>query len=560
MTKHVNRISFVSIAACIVLIVASASNTGSADRPETSPVARVIEKKIAGESQTLRLRGERLQAPDMLRDFYERRDYRPAWVDGSGLRTRVYSLISSIEKADREGLTPDYYHLRTVRALIEEIRKYGDGSVSPVDIRADLDLLLSDAFLLLGCHYSAGCVNPVTLEADWHVKPKQIDVISVFEKAVKEDRIQESLQKLLPSQDMYAELKKNLISYRRLAGKGGWPAIPVGKPLKRGIRDNRVRDLRQRLEISGYLPPGINDARDTFDSELEDAVIKFQKLHGLQTDGVVGPVTLKALNITAESRARQIELNMERMRWVSKRLGERYIVVNIADFALKVIERGNAVLSMKVIVGKPYWHTPVFSEKMTHLILNPYWNVPANIARKEIIPKIRRDGEYLKKENMKILSGWGQKPREIDPGSVDWYAAGTSAFKYRFRQEPGPRNPLGRVKFMFPNPFDVYLHDTPGKRLFERDVRSFSHGCIRMEKPLELAEYVLKHDPQWTPEKISAEIAKGSEREIRLPDPMDVYILYLTAWVDGDGLLNFRDDVYGRDAKLDAELKKPPPS
>jgi L,D-transpeptidase YcbB len=561
MKEKLKIIFAVFTAACFFLIVPSASGTHSPDRSKTDHIARFIQKKLAEEQKILSIQGERLRGIELLKDFYGKRGYRPAWLDGNVLRTQVYALIAAIEKAENEGLTPDNYHLKKIKALTQELQRGVIESGGPsADMRADLDLLLSDAYLLLGCHYSAGCVNPLTLQADWHVKPGHTDVAAIFGKAIEEDRIMESLQRLLPSQEVYSELKKNLVSYRKLSQLGGWPAINEGKPLKKGIRDSRVPDLRQRLEISGYLSPAINKDSDTFDSSLEDAVIEFQRLHGLRTDGVVGPVTLRALNVTAKARARQIELNMERLRWVAKRLGDRYIMVNIADFTLTVIERGNAVLSMKVIVGKPYWHTPVFSEKMTYLVLNPYWNVPDSIAREEIIPKIRRDPEYLEKENMKVLSGWEQNSASIDPGSVEWDAAGASAFKYRFRQEPGPRNPLGRIKFMFPNRFDVYLHDTPGKHLFERNVRSFSHGCIRVEKPIELAEYVLKQDPRWTLKRINAELAEGNTREIRLPNPVDVYILYLTAWVDGGGLLNFREDIYGRDAKLDAEMKKPPPS
>jgi L,D-transpeptidase YcbB len=550
----------VSMAACLLMIEASAVVVRSADRSEDNSVRGYIQKRLVAQKQTIRIRGEKLRAIEMLRDFYKRRDYMPAWTDDSTLNSNAYALISAVEKAGSEGLTPDNYHLGTARTLIEEIRKFGENGSPPADLQADIEMLLSDAFLLLGCHYSAGCVNPLTLEADWHVKPRHIDVTSVFDKAIKEDRVMESLQQLLPSNDMYAELKKNLNYYRRLAGMGGWPIIAGGKPLKKGITDTRIPELRKRLEISGHLPAGMNKSRDVFDQSLEEAVIKFQKMHGLQTDGIVGPVTLRALNVTAEGRARQIELSMERLRWISKRLGERYIIVNIADFTLKVIQGGNAVLSMKVIVGKPYWHTPVFSEKMTYLVLNPDWNVPHNIARQEIIPKIRSDAEYLKKQNLTVLSGWGQKSEEIDPGSVDWDSAGASSFKYRFRQEPGPRNPLGRIKFMFPNQFDVYLHDTPGKHLFERNVRSFSHGCIRLEKPMELAEYLLKNDPRWSRQRINSEIDSGKTREIRLPDPIDVYIIYMTAWVDADGLLNFREDIYGMDLKLDKEMKKSPPS
>jgi murein L,D-transpeptidase YcbB/YkuD len=210
---------------------------------------------------------------------------------------------------------------------------------------------------------------------------------------------------------------------------------------------------------------------------------------------------------------------------------------------------------MKVVVGKPYWHTPVFSDQMTYLVLNPYWNVPRSIAIDEVIPKIQNNPEYLFEQNMKVLSGWGEDQEEIDRTTIVWDDMNADTFKYRFRQEPGPKNPLGRIKFMFPNEFGVYLHDTPSKQLFERTVRVFSHGCIRLEKPLDLAEYVLRKDPKWTREKIQAEIDTGTMHEVRLPEPINIHILYLTAWVDEDGLLHFRNDIYGRDKKLDEALR-----
>jgi murein L,D-transpeptidase YcbB/YkuD len=269
---------------------------------------------------------------------------------------------------------------------------------------------------------------------------------------------------------------------------------------------------------------------------------------------------LRELNVSAKDRARQIELNMERLRWISGNLGTHYIKVNIADFTLDVVESYKNVLHMKVVVGKPFWHTPVFSEKIRYLVLNPYWNVPRSIAVSEIIPHIQRNSDYLSKHNMKILKGWGETEEEINPTSIDWDTMNKNTFKYRFRQEPGTRNPLGMIKFMFPNKFGVYLHDTQSKTLFERNIRSFSHGCIRIEKPIELAEHLLKNDPKWSKARIVTSIRKGATKNIRLPEPVNIHILYLTAWIDAEGSLNFRNDIYGRDKKLDEALKKKPPS
>lgn len=533
----------------------------ASDQPSYPDIGKLIQKRIveAGSSPKIKLRGEHLRALDLLEDFYKKRNYQPVWVSVDGPSAKVEYLIDTIREADLEGLVPAYYHLQTIITLQREVLENRGKKAEPfTNTLADLELLLTDAYLLLGCHFSAGCVNPNTIEAEWFAKPREVDVTSVFDKALKENRIKGSLHDLLPPQDMYGRLRKKLTYYRELAAKGGWPTVAEGKPLERGVKDDRVIQLRERLVFSGYLSSDKSVSGAMFDDALEKAVIMFQKLHGLKTDGIVGHMTLKALNVSAETRARQIEINMERIRWISRNLGQRYIKVNIADFTLDVAEKDHSVLSMKVVVGKPFWHTPVFSAKMTYLVLNPSWNVPRSIAIAEIIPKIQKNMDYLKKENMKVIKGWEDKAEEIDPETVNWKAMNADTFNYRLRQEPGPLNPLGQIKFMFPNQFGVYLHDTPSIGLFERNIRSFSHGCIRLEKPLELAEYVLKKDPKWTQDKIVSEIKEVKEKEVRLPEPIDVHILYLTAWVDENSLLNFRYDIYGRDKKLDEALKKNP--
>jgi murein L,D-transpeptidase YcbB/YkuD len=320
----------------------------------------------------------------------------------------------------------------------------------------------------------------------------------------------------------------------------------------------RVLVLRRRLVASGDLEADAAEGGDYFDEKLEQAVIVFQKRHGIKADGIVGPATFDALNVPLEQRIRQIELNMERMRWIPDTVEQSSIVVNIANFQLDVIEKGKSVLSMKVVVGKPFQRTPVFTAKLTSLVINPSWNVPVSIAQKEILKKIKNNPQYITEQNIKVLRGWGSQKNEIDPETIDWSGINADKLAYRFRQEPGPLNALGHIKFMLPNKFDVYLHDTPAKRLFSESVRTFSHGCIRIEKPLELAEYVMKDAPGWTQEKLLAAIKKGAEQAILTPHPLDVHFLYLTAWVDEEGVLQFRNDVYKRDKQLDEALRKKP--
>jgi murein L,D-transpeptidase YcbB/YkuD len=317
-------------------------------------------------------------------------------------------------------------------------------------------------------------------------------------------------------------------------------------------------ELKKRLAASGDLETAEARGGNLFDEKLEQSVIFFQKRHGLKDDGVVGPVTLDALNVPLKQRIRQMELNMERLRWILGNMEQRSIVVNIADFKLNVVENGRTMLSMKVVVGKPYQRTPVFTAKMTYLVINPAWNIPDSIARKEILEKIKKDRRYLAKENIKVLRGWGAREEEIDPETINWSKITPYNLRYKFRQEPGPLNPLGRIKFMLPNHFDVYLHDTPSKRLFSENVRTFSHGCTRIERPVELGEYLLRDVPGWTRDKLLDLLEEGTEQKMLIPRPLNVHFLYLTAWVDSGGTLQFRNDIYERDKLLDEALRRKP--
>lgn len=351
-------------------------------------------------------------------------------------------------------------------------------------------------------------------------------------------------------------MQQALLKYRKIASDGGWPVISKGKPMKKGEQGERIALLRKRLFVTGDFSGKSTENEGIFDEELHNAVMRFQKRHGLKEDGVAGPETLKSINIPAEERIHQIEINLERLRNIGKDMGKRFIRVNIAAFELEVVEDEDTVMTMKIIAGKPYWYTPVFSAEMTHLIFNPSWYVPKSIAVREILPKVRKEPDYLNSEGFKVYRDSGIPGKEVDVSAVDWSSVTSENFRYRFVQPPGPRNPLGRIKFVFPNRFNVYLHDTPARLLFEKSSRAFSHGCIRIEKPVELAEYLLREDPSWTRQRMLAEIDNGIEMKVRLPSPVTVHILYLTAWVDKEGILHFRKDIYGRDRRTGGESKK----
>ena len=329
-------------------------------------------------------------------------------------------------------------------------------------------------------------------------------------------------------------------------------SIPSGPTIRPGDRDRRVRLLKNLLQTTGDLVMTV-DTGPLYDQETIDAVMKFQARHGLVDDGVIGSKTLAALNIPVEERIRQIELNLERWRWMPKSFGKRHIRVNVADFKLTVIEDGETVLQMPVIVGTQYRKTPVFSARMTYLEFAPYWTVPPTILREDKLPVIKRNPHYLEEKHFRIVS-MRDEETFIDPDEVDWQNTEAENFPGLLRMEPGPWNPLGRVKFMFPNRFNVYLHDTNEFDLFDNNVRSFSSGCIRVERPDDLAYYLLEEE--LGAERVE-ELLSASEPEQVSIEPVPVHIQYWTAWVDQEGLVNFRPDVYFRDLDLEVALTNP---
>ncbi|NOT55185.1 MAG: L,D-transpeptidase family protein [Deltaproteobacteria bacterium] len=462
--------------------------------------------------------------------------------------------MTALGDAAKEGLTPSEYSLSLLQDLLASLQHQQQaGSALPVDHLTDLDLLLTDAFLRYSSDLLRGRVSPAVENGAWGAQRETVDCAHLLQAALDADDIAGVLAGLLPSFPAYSRLRQALVRYRALAATGEWPLIPPGAKITKEDHGPRVSQLRARLHKEGDLGPeeAAHDAQ--FDEAVEQAVRRFQARHGLEVDGVVGPRTRAALNVPAEFRVRQLALNMERWRWLPRNLGARALVVNIAGFTLDVVEREHIPLTMKIVVGKPYTRTPVFQTTVTSVLLNPPWNIPSRIASKELLPLIRRNPRYLAQQHITVLQGWGPRTKIIDPTSVAWSTLSFKAFPYRLRQEPGPWNALGRIKFILPNPFTVYLHDTPAHALFTHAVRAFSHGCIRLEKPLDLAVYVLQGTP-WTREALLSAIAQGDERTIRLPEPLPTYVGYWTAWVEENGMVHFRSDLYGRDRKLDRAL------
>jgi murein L,D-transpeptidase YcbB/YkuD len=281
--------------------------------------------------------------------------------------------------------------------------------------------------------------------------------------------------------------------------------------------------------------------------------------HGLTPDGLVGRVSLGALNAPIQDRIDETIVNLERWRWLPESLGNRHVIVNIAGFSLDVVEDAEVTMSMDVVVGRPYRRTPVFSGVISYLVLNPSWEVPSSIAAQDKLPLLRANPGYLREQGYTLLRGWGADERVVNPDEIDWSTVTRRIFDFRMRQAPGPLNALGRVKFMFPNAFSVYLHDTPARELFGETSRAFSSGCIRLSRPLELAELLLSDDPRWSRDAIDGAVSSGVEQTVRLARPIPVHLLYWTAWIDAEGVAQHRADIYGRDSPVLRELRELPP-
>lgn len=541
-----------------LLVLASSTGLSGQDDAavgSASTVAEQIRNRLEAARATgdMTVAGSVLTATRALPAFYLERMFRPVWSGDEASVRRAHRVVEALRNAPEDGLVAEDYHLAAIEALMGP---RPEGAGERVRRRVDLDLLLTDAFLVFGSHLLHGRINPETVEPEWTANRRNVDMAEVLRRALEGDSLVETLHGLRPPQARYARLRAALSRYREMARQGGWPRVSEGPKLEPGSRDPRIAALRARLRASGDLAgsssgsPAPTDP-ELYDAELEAAVRSFQARHGLDVDGVVGQGTVGALNVPVEARIRQLEVNMERWRWLPQDLGRRHVEVNIAGFGVDVVEGVQSVLHLRAVVGRTYRQTPSFTGRMTHLVFSPTWHVPPGIAANDKLPELkRRDGAYLAEQHMTLLERDSDRP--VDPASVDFSTLTGLEFnrRYRIRQAPGPWNALGGVKFMFPNAYNVYLHDTPSRELFERSQRSFSSGCIRIQNPARLAEYLLGGDPQWTPERIKTAMEQEREQLVRLPEPLPVHLLYWTAWVDAEGVVHFREDIYGRDTTV----------
>ncbi|MCC6610198.1 MAG: L,D-transpeptidase family protein [Burkholderiales bacterium] len=491
----------------------------------------------------VRVDGEEIAARRLIAEFYVQRGFRPAWAQPE----RARALLAAVEESRTHGLDPADYH-------VEFLRRAATGA--PHGAEADRELVLTDALVRLAYHLRFGKANPRELYPDWNFSRTlgAIEPVPALEALVTSARLEEAVERLAPQLVIYRELRAALARYRGIAAAGGWPPVPPGPTLDPGMRDPRVAALRTRLAASGDLARAEAAEPDVFDAALDAAVRRFQQRHGLEDDGRVGRKTIAALDVGVGQRIDEIRANLERLRWVAQDIAGDFLVVDVAGFTASLYLDGSPAWHARVVVGQPYRRTPAFRATMDHLVLNPTWTVPPTIFREDVLPKLVRDPRYLAANHMRVVDHAG---RAVDAATIRWSEQLARGFPYQIVQAPGGSNPLGEVKFMFPNSHSVYLHDTPARALFRKAERAFSSGCIRIERPLELATLLLDDPARWSAEALAAAIATGETRTVPVKRRVAVMLLYFTAAPYGHGDVQFRRDLYGRDARVLAALAQP---
>jgi len=494
-----------------------------------------IEQLRAG--RDVRVDGDSVAAPELVAAFYERRDFRPAWT-----RARERELLALVEGSRADGLDPSDYHLDALRAGGEDA--------------ADRELLCTDSLIRLAYSLYFGKLDPRRLDPQWNFARTLdgIDPPRALESMIAAPSLGDALYAYAPQMPEYGALRRALARYRALRAAGGWQPLPPGPTLRPGSRGRQVAILHARLALTGDLSSTSAPEPDLFDAALEEGVMRFQRRHGLDPDGLVGRRTRAELDVGVQARIDQIRVNLERLRWVAQNLKGDYLLVDIAGFRARLVLDGKTVWASRVVVGRPFRSTPVFRAAMKYIVLNPTWNVPPTILEEDVVPKIAQDPEFLARHHMRVLSLDG---REMDPATVDWKQYVGGALPYQIVQAPGDDNPLGRIKFMFPNEHDVYLHDTPAHGLFLKSERAFSSGCIRVEHPLALALALLDDPARWSEQTLGEAIASGETRSVFVRQQVPVMLLYWTAIADEDGVVEFHADLYGRDALVLKGLDAP---
>lgn len=530
------RVLAVSFTRPLLFSLALAIAGSGVSAPSWAVTPAEVQKHLEDSADTATI-GNHTATLAPLRPFYRERGWKLAWNgDARAIAERLLADIQVIAPA--EGLNPDFY-----------------GVPAGLGDEVEHDILVSDALWRFARDLAIGRVSPTRTVGGMGPESRPVfDGTRALRDLAAGKDLATALGNLQPSYAGYHRLKRALARYRDLVLAGGWSVIPEGPSIRLGMEDERVPAIRKRLIVTGELPPD-QDQGTQLDQNVVAAIRSFQHRHGIEADGTVGKATLAALNVSAESRLRQIMANMERWRWMPRRLDPTHIAVNLPAAHLELVRNGEITLAMRVVVGNVRHQTPTMQTTMTSVVLNPTWTVPPSIATREILPKLRKEPNYLVNNNMQILDAFPEDPVKSQGLGIDW--GKYSKFPWRIRQAPGADNALGQVKFNLSNNDDIYLHDTPKRQYFGRIFRALSHGCVRLERPVALAQALVPADYV---SKVEGLIADSDTKTLRLERPLTVYLMYMTAWAEEDGTIQFRDDLYGHDGRLEAALKRERPS
>lgn len=487
-----------------------------------------------------------------VRKSYQNRKYSPIWEMHKKRKGLHLQFLSVLDTIHYEGLEKSDYNYELIRGLLD---KPAENDLQKMIYAAEADVAFTAAFIKLNRHLKYGRSNPNETRMRWHIyQDPETRPDALLEAVLANNNILQAIEASRPKFQQYQKLRQLLKYYSTLAEHPDWKKVPMEASLAKGQRSGSVEQLKINLVAAGFLG-SMGDSADFnfFDDKTEQALKTFQHRFNIKPTGIAGPITLKEINAPLDEKILQVKLNLERLRWLPEDLGKRYIWVNVPDFWLKVVDNGETVLQMKIIAGKSFRPTPIFSDKIQYLVFSPYWNVPKTLAVSDILPKIQNNPNYLHRMRFEVLDGWGEDAKILDPDSIDWQKLNSGNFPFRLRQKPGPWNAMGNVKFMFPNSFQIYLHDTSTPGLFKRENRAFSSGCIRIEKPVELAKFLL---PEFTEQEIRTKMKKREEFLVNLREPVPIHIVYFTTWVNSRGTVITKKDIYKEDSKIIGSFRK----
>lgn len=535
-----------ALGVCLFLFLAAWGVKSAADDRFVED-ALLLKLELLNAAATPLVRDADIVSAELLADVYSKLDFKPVWSDAA----RVERWLVTIDQARDDGLDVADFHYD----LITEIREELLSETPPTpERRAEIEVIISDSLVRLAYSEAFGKINPYELDTRWNYRREnRTDApAEVVASLLRAESPGDELRQYIVRPAAYEILRDNYIVYRDIAANGGWPTVPSGKAIRPGDADPRISVVTARLAITGDIDDtGLAD--DILDERLEAGVRRFQSRHGLTVDGIIGAGTLAAMNVQVDERLETIRVNLERMRWLADDFEDDMVIVNIAGFEAYVLKGGKAVWDTRVQVGRSYRQTPVFRDEITYLSINPTWTAPRSLATRDVLPRIQSDPSYISERGFDVLDSNGGK---VDPSTIDWGSLSRTNFPYTLVQRPGPYNAMGQVKFMFPNRYAVYLHDTPSRYLFDREDRAFSAGCIRTERPFELAELLL--GPQgWDSARLQSVVDSGELTNVVLQTPMPVLLTYFTARVDDDGTLYFFPDIYNRDQLISESLAAP---